>query len=53
MADGVDNDLGFFCFVENQIGIGQCRHAPDRWIVHASADGGVMQQKIDGRLNAA
>ena len=52
MTDGVDDDLGLGRFVEDHIGIGQGRHAPDGRIVCARADAGIQQKKIDDRLNA-
>jgi hypothetical protein len=37
--------------IENQIGVWQRCHAPDGWIVSASADAGMQQQKVDDRLD--
>ena len=53
MTDGVNDDFGFRGLVKNHVRIGQGRHAPDGWVVRASANAGIQQQKIDDRLNAA
>jgi hypothetical protein len=53
MTNGMDDDLVFGGFVEDEIGTRRHRHAPDDWIVRASADAGMQQQEIDDGLNAA
>ncbi len=52
MAHGMDDDLGFGRLVENEMGIRQCRHAPDGRVVCAGANMGIHQKKVDDRLNA-
>lgn len=52
MPDRVNYNLGFRDFVENQVGVGRCRHSADRRIARAASDMRMLQQKIGEDLNA-
>ena len=52
MTNSMDDDLGLGDLVENQIGKGRYRHAPDGWVVRSPADVGMKQEKIDDGFNA-
>ena len=52
MTDGVNDDLGFGGFAENEIGVGRRRQATNARVVRAGADVGIKQRKLDDGLNA-
>jgi hypothetical protein len=52
MSDGVDDDLAVRHFVENIVGIGRRRQAPNGGILRAEAAIRMSQQQVDNVLHA-
>ena len=52
MADRVDNYLGLRHLKEDEIGIGQCRHPANCWVVGSNADARMIREKINDKSQA-
>jgi hypothetical protein len=53
MANGMNDNLGFGNFVENQIRLGRCTQTTNNRIVRPNTDVRMSQQKIDDALQAS